>query len=257
MAKDGYWHPAEDGGFGYPMAEGGMGMYGVGANQDRVTFVGPGHYSARAGHEVQVLVRAANILARDGQQQTREDVLATTRGLYKTFLSDMQRGGKPMVDLPDWRERQITAAVPVTGANMSFRSDELIGTDVRSPNNVALGSVDDMVLSPETGKIAYLVIARGGYSVLTRAMFRCRGTISGPRPTAAFSFSTPPKARSTARRGSRMARFRSAATLMTKVKRSTPIGRRASRPRLATEGLGCRVRQVSAPGGLAAPSQSI
>ena len=64
--------------------------------------------------------------------------------------------------MPGWRQQQIAAAKPVTDKSASFRSDELLGTEVRGPQNEALGSVEDLVMSPQTGKIAYLVIARGG-----------------------------------------------------------------------------------------------
>ncbi len=162
MEKDGYWLAGEGNGFGYPMGAAGYGMYGGAVNEGAPAFAGPGYHNARPGYEVRVLVNAANILARHGQQQPCEDVLTVTRGLYKSFLIDMQHGGTSKADMPAWRMQQIHAAVPVAGAKVSFRSDELLGVEVRSPNNLALGSVDDIVLSPETGKVAYLVIARGG-----------------------------------------------------------------------------------------------
>jgi hypothetical protein len=65
----------------------------------------------------------------------------------------------PMADVPVWRQRQIAAAQPVTSKNTPFRPDELLGTEVRSPQNEALGSIENLVMSPATDKVAYLVIA--------------------------------------------------------------------------------------------------
>ena len=61
--------------------------------------------------------------------------------------------------IPVWRERQIAAAQPVTSKNIPFRPEELLGTEVRNPQNEALGSVENLVMSPATDKVAYLVIA--------------------------------------------------------------------------------------------------
>ena len=162
MEKDGYWYPAEGNGFGYPMGAAGFGMYGESGIQGRPALAGTGDYNARPGYEVRILLASANILARQGQQQSCEDVLTVTRGLYKRYLSEIKHEGPPAADMPGWRQKQIAAAVPVMGSNAAFRSDELIGVEVRSPTDVALGSVDDLILSPDTGKIAYLVVARGG-----------------------------------------------------------------------------------------------
>jgi hypothetical protein len=44
----------------------------------------------------------------------------------------------------------------------SFCSDDLLGSKVRTPDNVPLGSGGAIVMGPEGGNIAYLLVARGG-----------------------------------------------------------------------------------------------
>lgn len=160
MQKDGYWLGGSGDAYGYPVGDVGYGYgYDMGpyplANQTRYPDVRP-------GYEVRTLVAAANILARHGQQQPCEDVLATTKNIYTLYVADLHGSGAPRVGEQRWRQEEIAGAQPVTNNSNSFRSDQLLGTDVRTPQNEALGSVDDLVMSPKTGKIAYLVIARAG-----------------------------------------------------------------------------------------------
>lgn len=168
LEKDGYWLGGSGYGYGYPLGGYGYGYWGdsgYGHGHGYPTGGYPsatGYSHARPGYEVRTLVVAANVLARRGQELPCEDLLATTREVYKNYVADMQSGGMPMANVPGWRQQQISAALPVTSKNSSFRSDQLLGTEVRSPQNVALGSIDDLVLNPQTGKIAYLIIGRGG-----------------------------------------------------------------------------------------------
>jgi sporulation protein YlmC with PRC-barrel domain len=156
MEKDGYWLTSSGYGFGYPMYGYSYGYGGgLGLNPSA------GLQNTRQGYELRTLVASANILARQGRQQPCEDVLAATRNIYKVYVADMRSGRVPPADVQSWRQLQIAAAQPVTSMN-TLHSDELIGTDVRSPQNDALGSVEDVVMGPQTAKIAYLVIARGG-----------------------------------------------------------------------------------------------
>ena len=77
------------------------------------------------------------ILAQQGQQQPCEGVLTVTRGLYERHLSEMKREGCPAADMSGWRQQQIAAAVPVMVSNVAFRSDDLIGVEVRNPAGAA------------------------------------------------------------------------------------------------------------------------
>lgn len=161
MQKDGHWLSGSGYGYGYPM----MGGYGFGYGYPMTAGVvgtQTGYRGVRPGYDVRTLIAAAHILARSGQQQACEAVLATTRNTYKLYVDDLKSGKTSTAAEPDWQQRQVAAATPVTAKDTSFRSDQLIGTEIRNPKNEALGTVDDMVMSPQTGKIAYLVIARGG-----------------------------------------------------------------------------------------------
>jgi hypothetical protein len=44
----------------------------------------------------------------------------------------------PIADAPGWRQQQIVAAQPFTSRNAPFRFEELVGTEVRSPQDQLL-----------------------------------------------------------------------------------------------------------------------
>ena len=160
MSKDGYWLGGSGYGYGYP-----MGGYGYGYGMSRGMEPGgniAGYGSARPGYEIRSLITSATVLARIGQEQECQAVLATTRTIYTRYETDLRVRGLRSADLPGWQQRQIAAAVPVVGADVSFRSDQLIDANVVNPANETLGSVHDLVLDPHTGRIAYLILSRGG-----------------------------------------------------------------------------------------------
>jgi sporulation protein YlmC with PRC-barrel domain len=120
------------------------------------------YWRARPGYEVRTLMASANIMAQRGDEVACEALLSSTRTIYTGYAAELRKDKVAHVDSSDWRHRQIAAAVSVTGSDSAFRSDQLVGAGVVNPQGDNLGSVDDIVMSPQSDKIAYLVIGRGG-----------------------------------------------------------------------------------------------
>jgi len=158
LQKDGYWLHGSGYGYGYP-------MYGYGYGGGYVAEpanAGTGYGRVRPGYEVRTLIASAYILAQRNDQQGCESLLGSARDVYSTYAAELRSGKAPRMDESAWRRQQIMAAVPVTGTDIAFRSDQLVGAGLVNPQGDDLGSVDDIVVSPQSGKIAYLVIGRGG-----------------------------------------------------------------------------------------------
>ena len=161
LQKDGYWFHGSGYGYGYPMYG-----YGYAYSGDRTPIAGKPqsteYWRARPGYEVRTLMASANIMAQRGDQVACETLLTSIRSIYAGYIAELRTDRAMHVDSLDWRHRQIAAAVPVAGNDSAFRSDQLVGAGVVNSQGDNLGSVDDIVMSPLDGKIAYLVIGRGG-----------------------------------------------------------------------------------------------
>ena len=160
LQKGGYWLSSSGYGGGYPRYGYVYGERGMMLPID--TFESKAEVHARPGYEIRTLMASAHIMAQRGQQAACEALLAETRDIYKDYAANLNKTGVAKADMSGWQNQLIAAAQPVTSSTASFRSDQLIGAAVVTPHNDSLGSVDDIVLSPLTGKISYLEIGHGG-----------------------------------------------------------------------------------------------
>ena len=160
MQVAGNWVHGTGYGYGYPAYGYGYGDHRVATDHSNAR--AGGHSRARPGYEIRTMIAAATILAQRGQQQECDALLTTTREMYRGYAADQRDRMAPKLDSGAWRRNEISTAVPVASSTKGYRFDQLIGADVVNPQGDDLGDVYDVVMSPETGNIAYLVIGRGG-----------------------------------------------------------------------------------------------
>lgn len=153
MDKDGFWLS----GYGY--------RWGYGVPPGVVT-----PWGAVAGFginaprfQIQALYSAASVLARRGNEQACQAVLAELGQVYGQRVAQLRQAGIEPGQVISWRQRLILAAQPVTQMGRALSIDDLGGTDVRNPQDERLGSVNDLVLNPNTGTVSHVIIARGGF----------------------------------------------------------------------------------------------
>ena len=164
MQKDGNWLHGSGYGYGYPLHGYGYGY----AYPEYGSLVGQGHSvvnhhaRARPGYEIRTLIASATIFAQRGKQAECDVLLTTAREIYKGYAADLGDRKFTHSDGVAWRTKQIAAAQPVAGSKAGYRSDQLIGADVVNAQGDDLGDVFDVVVAPQTGKITYLVVGRGG-----------------------------------------------------------------------------------------------
>jgi sporulation protein YlmC with PRC-barrel domain len=161
LQKDGYWLHGSGYGYGYPMYGYCYG-YAGGLRPVQTASSSSRYQRARPGYEIRTLLASAKIVAQHGDGQACASLLGTARGMYTAYAEDLRKGKVPTVNMSDWRRRQIDTAVAVTGSDLAFRSDQLLGAGVVNLKGEDLGSVDDIMMDAQTGKIGYLVLSRGG-----------------------------------------------------------------------------------------------
>lgn len=120
-------------------------------------------WAAAPGYQIRVLYAAAKVLALRGDGTACRALLQEVHETYEDYASRLREAGVQPGQIASWRQEQILAARPVTEQARAIRVDNLPGTELRNRKDEALGRVEDMVLDPASGRIAYVIVSHGGF----------------------------------------------------------------------------------------------
>jgi sporulation protein YlmC with PRC-barrel domain len=114
-------------------------------------------------HEMRTLFAAAEILGYRGHDDGCRLVLSELRQVFDDHIARLREAGLEPADIMTWRQERLVAAAPVDEVPAVFHSDTIVGSDIRNLHDTYLGSIEDVVVDPETGEISHLLVSRGGF----------------------------------------------------------------------------------------------
>jgi sporulation protein YlmC with PRC-barrel domain len=117
----------------------------------------------RPSYEIRALMNAAVVLARRGDEQGCQQLVNTTDEIYGQYSAQLAELGLSADEVTTWRQEQIVASRPVSEIQGAIRTTDLVGSDLRNAEDRDLGEIDNVVVSPQSGQIEYVVVTRGGF----------------------------------------------------------------------------------------------
>jgi len=114
-------------------------------------------------NDVRQLRSAAQIFARNGMEDACQETVASINDLVEQRTENATEEG---ITLGSWSEEEVErlkGAVPVDQRSKPLRAAAVVGADVRNMKNEDLGEVQDVVMDPQSGNIAYAILAHGGF----------------------------------------------------------------------------------------------
>lgn len=183
LAQEGYWITGWGDRWGWgvgqgmgaapadvPPATGAVPQEGTpGAAAPPGTMADPWGFGAMAGaasprHQIRTLFSAANVLAYQGDEEGCQFILARLQQTADDHLTQLREMGVPPDQVVDWRREAMAGAISLTALEpRGIFMDNIIGMDVRNPQDELLGSVSDVVLDIEEGVPEFVLVARGGF----------------------------------------------------------------------------------------------
>lgn len=115
------------------------------------------------GKDVKQLRNAARVFSENGMPTACVETIDHTTALLDRHASILA-GSE--ADSSGWftsEVKRIQTAIPVSDITKPLRAAEIVGADIRNMENTVLGEVEDVVVEPKNGNIAYVIVAHGGF----------------------------------------------------------------------------------------------